>query len=180
MYIDYLNTPLGEMEIQATEAGVAQVIFCGQEKKAANPSEITRRCCQQLSEYFAGQRQAFELPLDPKGTDFQKSVWGCLQDIPFGQSLSYGEIADRLNNPKAVRAVGGANGRNPLTIIVPCHRVIGANGTLTGYAGGVERKLWLLKHEGFQGLAAREAQQDNNGALSEVIKRRQDKTQFLK
>ncbi|WDE11554.1 methylated-DNA--[protein]-cysteine S-methyltransferase [Thalassomonas haliotis] len=180
MYIDYVDTPLGEMEIQATDAGVAQVIFCGLQKQPENPSEITRSCRQQLAEYFAGQRTAFDLPLDPKGTVFQKSVWGCLQDIPFGGSLSYGEIADMLNNPKAVRAVGGANGRNPLTIIVPCHRVIGANGTLTGYAGGVERKLWLLKHEGFQGLADKETKVNDGDALNKVISRRQDKTQFLK
>ncbi|WDE05675.1 methylated-DNA--[protein]-cysteine S-methyltransferase [Thalassomonas viridans] len=180
MYIDYLDTPLGEMEIQATDEGVAQVIFCGQEKHPAKPSEITRRCREQLEQYFAGQRKAFDLPLDPCGTEFQKSVWGCLQEIPFGQSLSYGEIADMLNNPKAVRAVGGANGRNPLTIVVPCHRVIGSNGTLTGYAGGVERKLWLLKHEGFQGLADKENRKDSDDALNEVIKLRQDKTQFLK
>ncbi|WDD98805.1 methylated-DNA--[protein]-cysteine S-methyltransferase [Thalassomonas actiniarum] len=180
MYIDYLDTPLGDMEIQATDAGIAQVIFCGLEKKPANPSEITRSCREQLKEYFSGQRKTFELPLDTKGTAFQKSVWGCLQEIPFGQSLSYGEIADMLDNPKAVRAVGGANGRNPLTIIVPCHRVIGASGTLTGYAGGVERKLWLLKHEGFQGLADKETQANGDEALNDVIHRRQDKTQFLK
>ena len=113
-----------------------------------NPSELTQRCQQQLNEYFAGQRRVFDLPLEPQGTPFQRSIWVCLLRIPFGQTASYRAIAEMANNRQAVRAVGAANGKNPIGIIVPCHRVIGSDGTLTGYAGGLERKAWLLEHEG--------------------------------
>ena len=103
---------------------------------------------QQLTEYFAGSRRSFNLPLQLQGTDFQKRVWSQLTEIPYGETLSYGELAKRIDNPNASRAVGLANGRNPISILVPCHRVIGADGSLTGYGGGVERKRWLLAHEG--------------------------------
>jgi len=102
----------------------------------------------QLAEYFAGRRRDFDLPLRLEGTDFQRRVWQALQEIPYGATWSYGEQAKRIGNPNASRAVGLANGRNPISILVPCHRVIGANGSLTGYGGGVERKRWLLAHEG--------------------------------
>lgn len=104
----------------------------------------------QLQQYFVGERQHFSLPLAPTGTRFQQQVWQALCAIPFAHSCSYGTIAHYLQNPKAVRAVGAANGRNPIAIVVPCHRVIGANGSLTGYAGGLQRKLWLLQHESNQ------------------------------
>ncbi|MEO6445683.1 MAG: methylated-DNA--[protein]-cysteine S-methyltransferase [Gemmatimonadaceae bacterium] len=104
----------------------------------------------QLREYFVGQRQEFEIPLAPHGTEFQRRVWAALRDIPFARTVSYGHIAREIGNPKGVRAVGLANGRNPISIIVPCHRVIGANGSLTGYGGGIERKEWLLSHEAKQ------------------------------
>jgi methylated-DNA-[protein]-cysteine S-methyltransferase len=103
--------------------------------------------CQQLRAYFAGERIDFDLPLAPCGTDFQRRVWDELRRIPFGATTSYRELARRIGHPTAVRAVGAANGRNPLPIIVPCHRVIGADGTLVGYGGGLERKQWLLRHE---------------------------------
>jgi len=103
--------------------------------------------CEQLTEYFAGRLQEFDIRLAPAGTDFQKRVWQELCRIPFGASISYGELARRIEKPAASRAVGRANGQNPISIIVPCHRVIGANGTLTGYGGGLERKKWLLEHE---------------------------------
>jgi methylated-DNA-[protein]-cysteine S-methyltransferase len=103
--------------------------------------------CEQLAEYFAGSLQEFDVRLAPQGTEFQKKVWQELCRIPFGASISYGELARRLGKPAASRAVGRANGQNPISIIVPCHRVIGANGTLTGYGGGIERKKWLLEHE---------------------------------
>lgn len=106
-----------------------------------------REAIQQLSEYFAGERQTFTLPCRATGTAFQKNVWKALTEIPYGQTASYRDIAERIESPKAVRAVGLANGRNPIGIIVPCHRVIGANGKLTGYAGGLPRKQWLLAHE---------------------------------
>ena len=102
----------------------------------------------QLGEYFAGNRREFDLPLRMHGTEFQRRVWGALTEIPYGETWSYGELAKRIGNPKASRAVGLANGRNPVSILVPCHRVIGADGSLTGYGGGVQRKQWLLAHEG--------------------------------
>src|SRR6476660_1550804 len=103
---------------------------------------------QQLREYFEGQRQIFSLDLDFDGTEFQKKVWNALLTIPFGETRSYGDIARQIGNPKSVRAVGAANGKNPIPIIVPCHRVIGSGGDLTGFGGGLERKRWLLEHEG--------------------------------
>lgn len=102
----------------------------------------------QLAEYFAGTRREFELPLRLQGSEFQQRVWKVLKEIPYGVTWSYGEVARRIGNPNASRAVGLANGRNPISILVPCHRVIGADGSLTGYGGGVERKRWLLVHEG--------------------------------
>ena len=108
---------------------------------------LLKKCCKQLDEYFSGKRKTFDVPLDAKGTKFQKQVWRELQKIPFGKTLSYGDIAKKIKNPKASRAVGGANNKNPIAIVVPCHRVIGANGKLVGYAGGLHRKAWLLKHE---------------------------------
>ena len=104
----------------------------------------------QLRDYFAGSRREFDLPLRLAGTDFQRRVWGGLTEIRYGETWSYGQLAKRIGNPKASRAVGLANGRNPISILVPCHRVIGADGSLTGYGGGLERKRWLLAHEGLQ------------------------------
>jgi len=182
MFIDYLDTPLGLFEFMATEQGICQAIFCGDkdlanEKPESNTNDITALCKQQLVEYFAGNRLAFTVPLDPQGTVFQQAVWHCLSQIPFGEVRSYGDIAKMLNKPKASQAVGGANGRNPITLIVPCHRVIGGNGSLTGYAGGIERKLWLLNHEGVNIKPSNEhAQLDINN----VIHKRQAKTQFLR
>jgi methylated-DNA-[protein]-cysteine S-methyltransferase len=102
----------------------------------------------QLDEYFAGERTVFDVPLDVEGTTFQRQVWHALCDIAYGETISYGELARRIGSPKAVRAVGLANGRNPVSIVVPCHRVIGADGSMTGYGGGIERKVFLLGHEG--------------------------------
>jgi len=115
------------------------------EDAAAPPLAAALR---QLTEYFAGTRREFDLPLRMRGTEFQKRVWQELTEIPYGETWSYGELAKRINNPSASRAVGLANGRNPISILVPCHRVIGADGSLTGYGGGLERKRWLLAHEG--------------------------------
>ena len=105
----------------------------------------------QLVAYFAGRLRAFDLPLAPNGTDFQRRVWNALREIPFGTTISYAKLARRVSNAAAVRAVGAANGRNPIPIIVPCHRVIGSDGSLTGFGGGLQRKQWLLRHEGTQG-----------------------------
>lgn len=182
MYRQYMDSPLGLIEIKASAKGVTQVIFCGEQTALDHPvdvigNEMTERCKQQLFEYFNGSRTTFHLPLDQYGTVFQQSIWDCLTRIPFGNTRSYGDIANMINNPKSVRAVGGANGRNPISIIVPCHRVIGANGTLTGYAGGIARKLWLLRHEG---IAIKTAKETGKSDLKDIIHTRQSKTQFLK
>ncbi len=182
MYIDYLKTPLGLFEFMASKQGISQAIFCGDnpsknESLKSYPNSITNLCKLQLTEYFSGERQQFTVPLDPQGTRFQQSVWHCLSKVAFGETRSYGEIAKMLNKPKASQAVGGANGRNPITIIVPCHRVVGSNGALTGYAGGIERKLWLLKHEGATLKACHE---QNMLDIANVRHKRQAKTQFLR
>ncbi len=177
MYVDYIESPLGIMELRASEQGVTQVIFSGRTENTIKTSVITDACKQQLIEYFNGQRTIFDLPLAPQGTTFQQSVWAFLTQIPFGKTLSYGDIANMLNNGKAVRAVGGANGRNPISLIVPCHRVIGKNGSLTGYAGGIERKLWLLKHENIE---IKYSKANDKLDIENIIDKRQAKTQFLK
>jgi len=148
IFTDYIDSPLGLIEIQASHKGLTRVEFSQTEDRQIHRNEITTRCKQQLQQYFDCERSKFDLPLDQQGTTFQKSIWNCLLTIPFGETVSYGDIAEMVNNRKAVRAVGAANGKNPISIIVPCHRVIGANQTLTGYAGGLARKAWLLQHEG--------------------------------
>ncbi len=176
MYTDYIDSPLGVVEFKASDKGITQTIFSGAEKGVIKTNDITDSCKQQLLEYFAGKRQTFELPLDPQGTAFQKLVWTCLSDIPFGAVVTYLDIAKMVNKPKGSQAVGGANGRNPISLIVPCHRVIGSSGALTGYAGGIERKLWLLNHEGVEVKQSKENQQLN---VQNVIHSRQAKTEFL-
>lgn len=176
MYTDYINSPLGWVEFKASEQGITQLIFCGQEKSTVNTNHITERCKKQLQEYFSGHRQVFDVALDPKGTAFQQQVWHCLAQIPYGVTVSYLDIAKMINRPKGAQAVGGANGRNPISIIVPCHRVVGANGALTGYAGGIERKLWLLKHEG---SAIKSSQENDQLDINHVVHSRQAKTEFL-
>jgi len=144
----YYHSPLGWIEIQASQDAVTSLVFCdGQKNDAGNDSPVLAECVCQLDEYFSGQRTCFDIPVSQKGTEFQQSVWTVLTDIPYGKTVSYGDVAKMLNNPKSVRAVGAANGQNKVWIIVPCHRVIGANGSLTGYAGGIERKKWLIDHE---------------------------------
>ena len=113
----------------------------------SNAAKIIKQCCVQLDEYLAGERKIFKLPLGAKGTDFQQEVWNALEEIPYGATNSYSDIGDKIKRPKAVRAIGTANGRNPISIIIPCHRVIGKDGTLTGYAGGLEAKKTLLDLE---------------------------------
>ena len=150
-----IETPVGDMRAAATDRGLCALLFPNQEMKwpereggakARAHLAATRKA---LREYFTGRRAAFaDIPLDMHGTDFQRSVWSALLTIPFGETRSYGDIARQIGNPNAVRAVGLANGRNPVPVIVPCHRVIGANGKLTGFGGGIETKQWLLRHEG--------------------------------
>lgn len=143
-----LNSPAGQWIIQASEQGVSYVGFYPKQRYPTGENTHLLAAQQQLSEYFSGARRQFDLALDVSGTVFQQQVWQQLAKIPFGQTQSYGWLAQQLGKPKAVRAVGAANGKNPLSIIVPCHRVIGANGKLTGYAGGLAAKQWLLQHEG--------------------------------
>jgi len=145
-YQDNVETPLGKMEITATENAVTSIYFVDTTQEL-NANEITDQTKRQLQEYFEGERETFDLPLDATGTDFQKQVWQALTRIEYGKTGSYSDIARMISNPKAVRAVGAANGKNPMTIVVPCHRIIGSNGSLTGYASGTERKAWLLNHE---------------------------------
>lgn len=147
-YIDYLESPIGLLEVTVRDNAITSILFIEpSERKQVVSSQLVRRCKNQLAEYFKGQRTTFDLPLAPEGTLFQKSVWNELSNIPYGTTISYLEIGRRMGNPKAVRAIGGANGKNPITIILPCHRVIGANGKLVGYGGGLWRKEWLLSHE---------------------------------
>ncbi|MBV1909100.1 MAG: methylated-DNA--[protein]-cysteine S-methyltransferase [Kangiellaceae bacterium] len=176
MFTDYIETALGLFEFKASNKGITQAIFSGELKTKIARNDITEACKTQLQEYFSGQRKIFDLPLDPQGTVFQKAVWVCLSGIPFGETLSYLDIAKMVNRPKGSQAVGGANGRNPISIIVPCHRVIGSNGSLTGYAGGIERKLWLLNHEGIE---VKESKIDQQLDIQNVIHTRQTKTEFL-
>jgi methylated-DNA-[protein]-cysteine S-methyltransferase len=144
----YIETPLGIVKIEGDKQGVSAVsLLNSQESITVIIPEELEDCVHQLTEYFEGSRTTFNLKLNPHGTDFQKRVWGKLLDIPFGSTLSYLELSKQLGNVKAIRAVAGANGKNPLGIIVPCHRVIGSDGALTGYAGGLYRKQWLLEHE---------------------------------
>jgi methylated-DNA-[protein]-cysteine S-methyltransferase len=142
-----METPIGLLRIDSSEKGITHIVFTDAIEQKIHSHQWIDDCKQQLKEYFAGKRQQFDLPLDTKGTHFQQSVWQSLSNIPYGQRVSYRDIAESINNPKAVRAVGSANGKNPLCIIVPCHRVIGSDGSLTGYAWGLDRKMWLLEHE---------------------------------
>ncbi len=144
-----ISTPIGLIEINGDENGLDSVIFLDSEDCSVShsiPSELKDTVIQ-LQEYFEGKREEFSLKLSPKGTDFQKRVWKQLQEIPFGKTASYQQIANRLGDPKVIRAAASANGKNPISIIIPCHRVIGSDGSLTGYAGGLHRKKWLLEHE---------------------------------
>jgi methylated-DNA-[protein]-cysteine S-methyltransferase len=171
MFTETMNTPIGTLLIQASARGITHVDFIDTESPENQPNALTTRCKRQLQEYFDGKRKTFDLPLDQQGTTFQKSIWNKLIKIPFGQAVSYRDIADMVNNRNAVRAVGAANGKNPIAIIVPCHRVIGADRTLTGYAGGLQRKAWLLKHEGIAFKSNREDHQsvEQNNRQSDLF-----------
>jgi methylated-DNA-[protein]-cysteine S-methyltransferase len=156
-----MPSPVGELLLTAVDEGLTRVWFeehryggsiraewLHADAAGGGAARILGNARAQLDEYFAGERTTFDLPLAASGTPFQERVWAALRTIPFGHTTSYGELAKRLGEPKAVRAVGSANGHNPISIIVPCHRVIGARGDLTGFGGGIERKRWLLEHEG--------------------------------
>jgi methylated-DNA-[protein]-cysteine S-methyltransferase len=148
------ESPIGELILSGDDRGLAAIAFADSSKAPRPDATWTRddgafaRVAQQLSAYFAGELRRFELDLAPRGTPFQQRVWAALQAIPFGATTTYGRLAGVLGDPHATRAVGLANGRNPIPIVIPCHRVIGADGTLVGYGGGLQRKQWLLAHEG--------------------------------
>jgi O-6-methylguanine DNA methyltransferase len=162
LYQSTIESPIGPLRILSTHEGLAAVLFGkASQRKSGSwvrrvfpgvkivPAGKTHRLFdRQIREYFEGRRRVFDLGLDLRGTDFQKKVWTAVARIPHGQTVSYGEIAHLIGKPKAVRAVGAANGANPIPIIIPCHRVIGADGSLTGYGGGLKNKRWLLAHEG--------------------------------
>jgi methylated-DNA-[protein]-cysteine S-methyltransferase len=147
METSYLQTPIGFAEFKGDENGLASItVFDGEKPEDLIP-EVLEDAIYQFSEYLEGKRKVFDLKLNPEGTDFQKRVWDALLTIPYGKTVSYLELSKTLGDVKAIRAVAAANGKNPLWIVVPCHRVIGSNGDLTGYAGGLHRKKWLLEHE---------------------------------
>jgi len=152
-YFSTLNSPVGELLLTSNGSALTAVYFEEPKYGPANTIGWVRDDARlaavrrQLEEYFRGERTTFELALGPAGTPFQQMVWSALVEIPFGRTASYGAIAGRIGKPSASRAVGAANGRNPISIVVPCHRVVGSAGDLTGYGGGLDRKRWLLDHE---------------------------------
>lgn len=143
-----IHTPLGFTKIEGDSDGITAITVLNSEEIPTDliPEEL-EDCVYQLQEYFEGKRQDFSIKLNPQGTDFQKQVWQALLEIPYGKTTSYLKLSRTLGDEKAIRAVANANGKNPIWIVIPCHRVIGSDGSLTGYAGGLHRKQWLLEHE---------------------------------
>jgi methylated-DNA-[protein]-cysteine S-methyltransferase len=148
IHIAHLKTPLGIAEIHGNEAGISKILITGETSVPSEeiPEEL-KDAVLQLEAYFKGELKEFSLKLNPEGTPFQKKVWEALKEIPYGETCSYLELSKNLEDVKAIRAVAAANGKNPLWIVIPCHRVIGSDGSLTGYAGGLWRKKWLLDFE---------------------------------
>jgi len=143
-----IKSPLGFVKISGDDDGISSIIVLNSNEKTTDIiPEALQDCVYQLNDYFEGKRTQFDLLLNPEGTNFQKKVWDALLTIPYGKTVSYLELSKKLGDVKAIRAVANANGKNPLWIIIPCHRVIGSDGGLTGYAGGLHRKQWLLEHE---------------------------------
>lgn len=146
----YYTSDIGVLEVVGTETGICAVCFVEETQNAppeTEPWPVVQAAIAELDEYFRGASQTFTVPLTPQGTAFQQQVWQQLRQIPFGVTVSYADVANALGKPNATRAVGLANGKNPICILLPCHRVIGSNGKLTGYGGGLWRKEWLLRHE---------------------------------
>lgn len=175
IYVCYTNTPIGRLRLESEGEAICGLYFprhrhqdLALEAEESQGIAVLEDATRQLQEYFGGWRKQFDLPLAMKGTAFQKEVWQELLKIPYGETISYGQLAQRIGKEKAVRAVGLANGRNPISIVVPCHRVIGSNGTLTGYGGGLENKEYLLRLEG--GLPL-----DTDGISSGGKRKRQEK-----
>ncbi|MGE5497880.1 MAG: methylated-DNA--[protein]-cysteine S-methyltransferase [Syntrophothermus sp.] len=145
----YYISPFRTLKITADDEAVTAVDFISQGDYASGSDHpVLKEAIRQLDEYFKGKRENFELKLKPEGTEFQKRVWNELLKIPFGKTISYLELAERLGDKKVIRAAGTANGKNPIPVIIPCHRVIGSSGKLVGYSGGLDIKEWLLRHEG--------------------------------
>lgn len=143
-----IETPIGVLNAMVDGEGRLTELHFDRNDHVTPTTGNYQPVIEQLSDYFSGKRKAFELDLAPRGTPFQLAVWNALLEIPYGDTISYAELARRIGKPSAVRAVGAANGANPIPVIIPCHRVIGSNGSLTGYGGGIERKQWLLALEG--------------------------------
>ena len=147
--ITYYKSPIGIAKIIGNAQGIISVSICDDAKESTFDIPLCLQdCVQQLDAYFSGTRKEFDLQLNPDGTDFQKRVWKELSNVPFGKTRTYLEQSKKLGDIKAIRAVASANGKNPIWIIIPCHRILGSDGSLTGYAGGIWRKKWLLEHEG--------------------------------
>lgn len=147
MYAHY-RSPIGIIRIEETENEISSIIFLDKEVEMIQPeNELLKTACNQLQEYFAGKRSTFDFPVNQPGTAFQQQVWQELNKVDFGKTQSYAQLSAQFGNPLAIRAIASANGKNKLWIVVPCHRIIGTNGELTGYAGGLWRKKWLLQHE---------------------------------
>ena len=144
----YYLSPVGELEIESDGNKIIAANFLKDSKQQEFPSAVIQQCIEELNEYFFNGRKFFSVELDLRGTDFQKKIWNALLNIPFGKTVSYSDLAITTGDLKSVRAVGLANGQNPIPIIVPCHRVIGKDGNLVGYGGGLDKKEWLLRHEG--------------------------------
>ncbi len=148
-YRVFYESPIDTLELVSNDTFLLEIKFAAKAQgEVQNPNTLLDATRRQLDAYFGGRSKQFDIPLQPQGTPFQQQVWQALTRIPFGQTACYGEIAAAVENPKASRAVGMANNKNPIPIIIPCHRVIGKNGKMTGFAGGMWRKEWLLKHEG--------------------------------
>lgn len=153
IYFHIYHSPIGAMLIQANEHSISNVQFIEDQQLSALELETTEtnpiihQCIDELMEYFGGQRMAFTVPIHQEGTEFQQKVWKELYEVPFGKTLSYGELAKKLGDPKCVRAAASANGKNKIAVLIPCHRIIGADQSLVGYAWGKSRKRWLLQHE---------------------------------
>lgn len=143
-----LDTPIGILRLFSDDKSLKKIQFSKGKPVFFSNNPILLSASDQLTAYFTGHRRKFDLPLDPDGTGFQRRVWSALQQIPYGSTVTYRQLSERLGDPQALRAVGKANGSNPIPVIIPCHRVIGADNRLVGYSGGIERKKWLLKHEG--------------------------------
>jgi methylated-DNA-[protein]-cysteine S-methyltransferase len=145
--VAYIKTPLGIAKIEGDEDGISVISINTEEKVTSKVPKVLQEAVTQLNDYFLGKRKDFTFKLNPKGTEFQQKVWQELLNIPYGKTINYLDLAKKLGDPKVIRAAASANGKNPIWIVIPCHRVIGTDGSLTGYAGGLWRKKWLLEHE---------------------------------